>query len=560
MVELKRDNPNRSEIWYANKHNKSFIVWLKQYILEKLTADFDSVSEKLKWLVEIEKSGMPDDDVFGKALGNPEHPGRVKKARSTEDVGVRAEIATLKEELSRQWDMIVALLKDKERQEAKFHISPSGKGSYNVMQPIKNLPEDLNYPVPIPIEDVGIVGEFSVKDPYNYLANWSNSSSICNWVGVTCDAYHERVIALNLGEMGLKGTLPSKIGNLSFLVELDLHSNNLYGELPKELIQLHKLQILNLSYNEFKGEIPTWIGSLSMLQHFHLCNNSFGGVIPKSISNLSKLETLNWNDNFIEGFIPFEIGKFQCLKILRIAVNKLSGKIPPTISNLSSLELLSLSHNFLTGDIPIEIGLLQNLKILYLGANKLSGHIPSNIFNISELQEIDLSWNNLSGSIHSNMCHGLPNLQMLHLQDNELSGALPSNWIQCKELKDLQLEYNSLIGDIPEGIGKLDMLQELYLNHNNLQGHIPKDIGNLTKLQLLYLNYNNLEGHIPKDIGNLTKLQLLYLNDNNLKGMVYPTNHSIVMFVLSASKLQEISLISHLSCVFTTYVGNILNR
>ncbi|XP_054813321.1 receptor kinase-like protein Xa21 [Prosopis cineraria] len=190
--------------------------------------------------------------------------------------------------------------------------------------------------------------KFSIKDPHNHLANWSNSSSICNWVGVMCDAQHERVIALNLGEMGLKGTLPSKIGNLSFLVELDLHSNNLYGDLPKELIQLQKLQILNLSYNEFNGEIPTWIGSLFMLQHFHLRNNSFGGVIPKSISNLSKLETLNWNDNFVEGFIPFEIGKLQCLKILQIAVNKLSGRIPPTISNLSSLEKLSLPYNFLT--------------------------------------------------------------------------------------------------------------------------------------------------------------------------------------------------------------------
>ncbi|XP_054813344.1 receptor kinase-like protein Xa21 [Prosopis cineraria] len=157
--------------------------------------------------------------------------------------------------------------------------------------------------------------KFSVKDPYNHLASWSNSSSICNWVGVMCDSHHERVIALNLGEMGLKGILPSKIGNLSFLLELDLHSNNLYGELPKELIQLHKLQILNLSYNEFNGEIPIWIGSLFTLQHFHLRNNSFGGVIPKSISNLSKLETLNWNGNLIEGFTPFEIGKLSSLKI-----------------------------------------------------------------------------------------------------------------------------------------------------------------------------------------------------------------------------------------------------
>ncbi|XP_054813385.1 LRR receptor-like serine/threonine-protein kinase EFR [Prosopis cineraria] len=363
--------------------------------------------------------------------------------------------------------------------------------------------------------------KFSVKDPYNHLANWSNSSSICNWVGVMCDAHHERVIALNLGEMGLKGTLPSKIWNLSFLVELDLHSNNLYGELPKELVQLHKLQILNLSYNEFNGEIPIWIGILFTLQHFHLGNNSFGGVIPRSITNLSKLETLDWNYNFIEGVIPFEIGKLQNLKILRIAGNKLSGRITPTISNLSSLELLSLSFNSLTGDIPIEIGRLQNLKILYLDTNKLSGHMPSNIFNISEFQEIDLSWNNLSGSIPSNICHGLPKLQRLHLQKNELSGALPSNWIQCKELKDLQLEYNSLTGDIPEEIGNLKSLELLYLGRNKFSAQISSAIFNMSELRNIDLSWNNLSGGIPSNICNgLPNLQHLGLQGNKLSGPI----------------------------------------
>ncbi|XP_054817748.1 probable LRR receptor-like serine/threonine-protein kinase At4g36180 [Prosopis cineraria] len=147
--------------------------------------------------------------------------------------------------------------------------------------------------------------------------------------------------------MGLEGTLPSQIGNLSFLEKLKLQSNNFHCGLPKELLQLHKLEILNLSYNALSGEIPTWIGSLFMLQHLSLGNNSFGGLIPPSISNLSKLETLDLKSNSINGSIPLDIGRLQHLKVLCISRNMLSGSIPPSSSILSSLEHISLSLNFL---------------------------------------------------------------------------------------------------------------------------------------------------------------------------------------------------------------------
>ncbi|KAI9083734.1 hypothetical protein K1719_034323 [Acacia pycnantha] len=189
----------------------------------------------------------------------------------------------------------------------------------------------------------------SVRDPYNHLENWSNSSSICNWSGITCDSKNERVRILSLAKMGLKGTLPSQIGNLTFLIQLDLNNNNLYGKLPEELLQLQRLEILNLSYNTLSGEIPTGIGSLFTLQHLVLGNNSFEGIIPPSVSNLSRLETLDFNSNSINGSIPFDIGRLQYLKILRLSVNKLSGIVPPTISNISSLEWLSLSLNLLQG-------------------------------------------------------------------------------------------------------------------------------------------------------------------------------------------------------------------
>ncbi|KAF7842262.1 LRR receptor-like serine/threonine-protein kinase EFR [Senna tora] len=187
------------------------------------------------------------------------------------------------------------------------------------------------------------------SDPYNFLSNWSvTSSSPCDWVGVTCNVRHGRVHSLNLGDMGLSGTISPHLGNLSFLVKLDVSDNNFHDHFPKELVQLRRLKLLNLSFNEFDGTVPTWIGGLHALQHLSLRNNSLSGIIPLSVSNLSSLETLDWNDNSIEGTIPHEIGALKSLKILRIARNKLFRIIPNAISNLSSLELLSLSYNSLS--------------------------------------------------------------------------------------------------------------------------------------------------------------------------------------------------------------------
>ncbi|KAI9076963.1 hypothetical protein K1719_041039 [Acacia pycnantha] len=48
-------------------------------------------------------------------------------------------------------------------------------------------------------------------DPYDFLANWSVSSSPCNWTGVRCDTHNRRVHSLNLGGMELKGSIRNLI-------------------------------------------------------------------------------------------------------------------------------------------------------------------------------------------------------------------------------------------------------------------------------------------------------------------------------------------------------------
>jgi len=164
------------------------------------------------------------------------------------------------------------------------------------------------------------------SDPYHTLANsWSTSSSVCTWVGVTCDERHGRVHSLILRDMSLRGTVSPILGNLSFLVILDLKNNSFGGQLPTELCRLRRLKILQIGYNKFVGGIPAALGDLSRLQYLYLDANNFSGFIPQHIGNL------------------------RHLKVLKIGNNKLSGLIPQTVSNMSSLEYLGLPSNYFSG-------------------------------------------------------------------------------------------------------------------------------------------------------------------------------------------------------------------
>ncbi|PQQ21842.1 LRR receptor-like serine/threonine-protein kinase FLS2 [Prunus yedoensis var. nudiflora] len=57
---------------------------------------------------------------------------------------------------------------------------------------------------------------YITTDPQNILVNWSTTTSVCNWVGVTCGARHLRVAVLNLSYMGLTGTIPRTLETSRF--------------------------------------------------------------------------------------------------------------------------------------------------------------------------------------------------------------------------------------------------------------------------------------------------------------------------------------------------------
>ncbi|XWS10108.1 hypothetical protein CRYUN_Cryun39dG0047500 [Craigia yunnanensis] len=329
--------------------------------------------------------------------------------------------------------------------------------------------------------------------------NWSTTTSVCNWIGVTCGSRHQRVMVLDLFDMNLSGTIPPHLGNLSFLSRLDIGNNSFHGSLPIELSNLRRLKSINLSNNNFNGEIPSWFSSFAELQNLSLNGNNFMGVIPSGLFSLSKLE------------------------LLRLSQNNLQGQIPVAIGNLSSLRLLFLDNNKLSGSIPSSVFSISSLVEIDLNNNQLIGSIPSIQLNISSLERIHLTFNNLTGHIPPNMFDYLPKLKGLYLSFNQLSGRIPLGLFKCQELEILSLSLNYLEGNVPGEIGNLTMLKRLYLGNNDLKGQIPLQFGNLPKLEVLDLSGNSISGIIPPCIFNSSTMRTIHLARNLLSGYIPST-------------------------------------
>ncbi|XP_042518655.1 probable leucine-rich repeat receptor-like protein kinase At1g35710 [Macadamia integrifolia] len=310
----------------------------------------------------------------------------------------------------------------------------------------------------------------------------------------------------------LSGSIPTQIGNLNNLTELDLSYNEFTGSIPSQIWNLRNLERLELGSNLLSGSIPTQIGTLRNLSELDLSHNEFTGSIP----DLGWLTLLNLSYNKLSGSIPAQIGSLRNLSELHLSNNEFTGSIPIEIGDLGWLTLLDLSYNKLSGSIPTQIGSLRNLSELDLSHNEFTGSIP----DLGWLTLLNLSYNKLSGSIPAQI-GSLRNLNELDLSNNEFTGSIPIEIGDLGRLTLLDLSYNKLSGSIPTQIGNLRDLNELDLSGNQFTGSIPMEIGDLVLLTRLYLAHNNLSGLIPTQMGKLHFDSLdLDMSYNDLEGPV----------------------------------------
>ncbi|GKB63957.1 leucine-rich repeat-containing protein [Tanacetum coccineum] len=91
---------------------------------------------------------------------------------------------------------------------------------------------------------------------------------------------------------------------LGLLKVIDLSRNNLTGQIPNEVTNLHGLLVLGLSNNSLVGEIPRDIGQMTQLLTLNLSRNMFSREIPRTMSEITLLNNLDMSFNDLSGRIP----------------------------------------------------------------------------------------------------------------------------------------------------------------------------------------------------------------------------------------------------------------
>ncbi|KAJ8770822.1 hypothetical protein K2173_021737 [Erythroxylum novogranatense] len=402
------------------------------------------------------------------------------------------------------------------------------------------------------------------SDPFGIFNSWNDSTSFCNWHGITCGRRHKRVTSLNITEKNLVGAISPYIGNLSFLRILDLSNNSFTSEIPQEVGNLLRLRFLRLTGNILGGDIPTNlshctklefigfsynklvgkiledIGSLVELKYVGIEQNNLTGKLPSSLGNLTLLDSLFAGYNNLVGKIPVEIGKLSSLKEFQISVNSISGTIPETLFNISSLSVFSITSNQIGGTIPYDIGLnLPNLIFFGIARNRFYGSIPDSFGNASKLELINIGHNNFVGQVPITLGI-LKNLRRLRLPNNNLGGRSANDLIfltslkNCTNMEILSLAINNFGDVLPTSLTNLSSqlsnirncqsLVELYASENKFSGSIPKEILSLPSLSKSFnLSRNSLTGNLPSEVGNLKQLNTLDISANNLSGEIPTT-------------------------------------
>ncbi|XP_062004937.1 probable LRR receptor-like serine/threonine-protein kinase At3g47570 isoform X1 [Rosa rugosa] len=233
------------------------------------------------------------------------------------------------------------------------------------------------------------------------------------------------------------------------------------------------LQYLWLGNCSLRGNIPSDIGNLSSLIDLNLGGNQLSEPIPSSIGRLHNLQCLCVSGNTLQGYIPDELCQLEKLSILNLGGNQLSGSVPSCLGNLTaSLRYLFLWSNLLNSTIPSTLWGLTDILKLDLSSNSLIGPLSGGVGNLKVAVYLDVSYNHLSGSIPSSV-GSLLNLVNLSLAHNNLEGLIPSSFATCLSLELLDLSQNSLSGVIPKSLEALSYLKYLNLSFNILQGEIP---------------------------------------------------------------------------------------
>ncbi|XP_028054571.1 receptor-like protein 14, partial [Camellia sinensis] len=407
------------------------------------------------------------------------------------------------------------------------------------------------------------VGEFHLSPYYNSYTCWMDVSDnqLIGHIQLNMGEMVPYLIHINLSRNAFGGSIPSSIGKMRILEVLDLSSNNLSGEVPKQLVRnCRSLRSLALSNNKFHGQMFSDDFKLTQIEYLRLNDNQFTGPLTNVVFNLSKLSMLDISNNNMSGKILDSMnnmirlrtlimrnnafnGQFPCALIpnvfMDISHNSFSGTltscsnpnlgvvvhvhlqgnhftkfIPEALTNLSKLVTLDVSDNNLSGRIPLSIRLLANLSILILRGNQLGGSIPTQLCQLNKISLMDLSKNSFTGSIPS--C--LSNITFGAIGATDLAFAqTPLEFYSTRHIfyvyENVLLPHLDMVFEIGGPDGTYDKVDEVeFITKSRTNSYRAGSILNF--MSGLDLSCNKLTGEIPFELGKLSSVRALNLSHN----------------------------------------------
>ncbi|QCE10185.1 LRR receptor-like serine/threonine-protein kinase FLS2 [Vigna unguiculata] len=137
-----------------------------------------------------------------------------------------------------------------------------------------------------------------------------------------------RLVALTASRNNIEGAIaeewlkPFSPGPI--VAAIQLITKNLYLSYISDSSQL--LSELDLSCNQLTGEIPPQIGDLHSLHSLNLSHNHLNGMIPENFQKLQNIESLDISYNNLSGQIPLQLQDLHFLAVFNVSYNNLSGR------------------------------------------------------------------------------------------------------------------------------------------------------------------------------------------------------------------------------------------
>ncbi|XP_062118242.1 receptor-like protein 7 [Humulus lupulus] len=336
---------------------------------------------------------------------------------------------------------------------------PSSLGELTQLS-ILNLKEnDFTGYIPSFIQNLTLLSK--IKLDYNQI-----SGPILSWFGnLTAIQY------IYFSSNKLIGSIPPSLFKLNNLEDLDLSHNSLSGTLLLDL-NFNYLSLASCNLSKF----PEFIGNQTNLELLDLSSNNIYGQIPQNLMNssLQRLEVIDISNNLITGFHNHQtILPWSSLLVLEIQSNLLQGQLPVLPSYVIHYDA---SDNILSGEIPKSICNLSSILILDLSNNNLSGEFPrcSGGMISSSIIALNLRNNSFHGTIPLECQQQESDLRMVDFSHNNFQGKLKRPFATCVNLEFLDFSYNQISDVFPTWLGRFPLLKVVLMRENKFHGVIGK--------------------------------------------------------------------------------------